>query len=64
MILMIIRIAKKNFGTITSHRGIDIGRVGENCLIECGKKNILNIRVDNASSNDKVIDYLKGKLVK
>nr|GEV72757.1 hypothetical protein [Tanacetum cinerariifolium] len=50
--------------TITSHRGTDIGRGVENCLIEWGLKNILTITVDNASSNDTAIDYLKGKLVK
>ncbi|GKA90584.1 zinc finger BED domain-containing protein RICESLEEPER 2-like protein [Tanacetum coccineum] len=53
-----------NFSTITSHRGTDIGRAVENCLIEWGLKNILTITVDNASSNDKAIDYLKGKLMK
>ncbi|GJX29393.1 zinc finger BED domain-containing protein RICESLEEPER 2-like protein, partial [Tanacetum coccineum] len=36
----------------------------KNCLIEWGLKNILTITVDSASSNDKAIDYLKGKLVK
>ena len=53
-----------NFCPITSHRGNDIGRAIESCLLEWALPNILTITVDNASSNDTTVDYLKTKLVK
>lgn len=53
-----------NFCTVTSHRGNDIGRAIENCLIDWDLRNVLTVTVDNASSNDVAIEYLSSKLVK
>ncbi|GKE95725.1 zinc finger BED domain-containing protein RICESLEEPER 2-like protein [Tanacetum coccineum] len=44
--------------------GEALGQAVENYLIEWCLKNILTITVDNVSSNDKAIDYVKEKLVK
>ncbi|GJX00270.1 zinc finger BED domain-containing protein RICESLEEPER 2-like protein [Tanacetum coccineum] len=46
------------------HRGNDIGRAIKSCLLEWALPNILTIIVENASSNDTSVDYLKTKLVK
>nr|GEX89691.1 hypothetical protein [Tanacetum cinerariifolium] len=61
-----LEAAKKiiNFCPISSHRGNDIGRAIESCLLEWALPSILPITVDNASSNDTAVDYLKTKLVK
>ncbi|XP_016707209.1 zinc finger BED domain-containing protein RICESLEEPER 2-like [Gossypium hirsutum] len=48
-----------NFYPIVGHSGELIGRAVEKCLLEWGLKKILTITVDNASSNDLVIKYLK-----
>ncbi|GJY17332.1 zinc finger BED domain-containing protein RICESLEEPER 2-like protein [Tanacetum coccineum] len=48
-----------NFCRLDGHRGIDIGKGVENCLNEWGFTNILSILVDNASSNDNAIGFMK-----
>ncbi|KAL4309888.1 hypothetical protein GQ457_01G012950 [Hibiscus cannabinus] len=48
-----------NFCPIAGHSGELIGRTIEKCLLEWGLKRILTITVDNASSNDLAIKYLK-----
>ncbi|GJS72956.1 zinc finger BED domain-containing protein RICESLEEPER 2-like protein, partial [Tanacetum coccineum] len=48
-----------NFCRLDGHRGIDIGKGVENCLNEWGFNNILSISVDNASSNDTAISFIK-----
>ncbi|KAL4290350.1 hypothetical protein GQ457_14G012720 [Hibiscus cannabinus] len=48
-----------NFCPIAGHSGELIGRAIEKCLLEWGLKRILTIMVDNASSNDLAIKYLK-----
>ncbi|GJR02544.1 zinc finger BED domain-containing protein RICESLEEPER 2-like protein [Tanacetum coccineum] len=53
-----------NLCPISNHQGNDIGRAIESCLLEWALPNILTITVDNASSNDTAVDYLKTKLVK
>ncbi|KAF2310786.1 hypothetical protein GH714_017197 [Hevea brasiliensis] len=45
-----------------SHKGDAIGRSIETCLLEWGLDKIFIITVDNASSNDVAISYLKKKL--
>ena len=51
-----------NFCSITSHKGDDIGRVLEQCLLQWGLNRIFTITVDNASSNDVAINYMKRRL--
>ena len=48
-----------NFCPQENHRGIDIGKMVEKCLIEWGIENIFTIYVDNASGNDVAIDFAK-----
>ena len=48
-----------NFCLLDGHRGIDIGKGVENCLNEWGFNNVLSISVDNASSNDNAIGFMK-----
>lgn len=52
-----------SFVPIQSHKGDAIAKALEACLIDWGLKNISTITVDNASSNDVVIGFLKNKLV-
>ncbi len=52
-----------NFCPITSHRGLDIGMVVENCLRDWELYRILTITVDNASSNDLAVDYLRRQIL-
>jgi hypothetical protein len=40
--------------------GETIGQVIENCLLEWGIDKLLNITLDNASSNNVTISYLKN----
>ncbi|KAJ9562424.1 hypothetical protein OSB04_007584 [Centaurea solstitialis] len=51
------------FVPIQSHKGDAIAKAIEVCLVEWGLKNISTITVDNASSNDVAIGFLKSKLV-
>ncbi|KAE8719029.1 hypothetical protein F3Y22_tig00109980pilonHSYRG00095 [Hibiscus syriacus] len=48
-----------NFCPIAGHSGELIGRAVEKCLLDWGLKRILTVTVDNASSNDLAIKYLK-----
>nr|GEV47042.1 hypothetical protein [Tanacetum cinerariifolium] len=48
-----------NFCRLDGHRGIDIEKGVENCLNEWGFTNILSISVDNESSNDNAIGFMK-----
>ncbi|KAJ9543902.1 hypothetical protein OSB04_023609 [Centaurea solstitialis] len=52
-----------SFVPILSHKGESIAKALETCLIEWGVKNIFTITVDNASSNDVAIGFMKHKLV-
>jgi hypothetical protein len=51
-----------NFCLVPNHRGETIGKVVEKCLKEWGIDIVLTIIVDNASSNDVAIDYLRRKM--
>jgi len=51
-----------NFCPIPSHKGDELGRAVERCLVEWGIENVFTITVDNASSNDTMIAYLKKRL--
>ena len=51
-----------NFCTVPNHKGETIGKVIESCLLEWGIERIFTITVDNASSNELAINYVKKKL--
>ncbi|KAK9923305.1 hypothetical protein M0R45_031733 [Rubus argutus] len=51
-----------NFTVITSHKGEDIGKLVEVCLNNWGIDKVFTITVDNASSNDGAITYLKKRM--
>ncbi|KAL6564576.1 hypothetical protein OROMI_016026 [Orobanche minor] len=51
-----------NFTKITSHIGEEIGKLVEVCLRDWGIEKLFSIVVDNASSNDTAIDYLKKRM--
>lgn len=51
-----------NFCAITSHKGKDIGWEIEKCLKEWEIDRVFTITVDNASSNDSAISYLKDQM--
>ncbi|KAG8651822.1 hypothetical protein MANES_06G026760v8 [Manihot esculenta] len=51
-----------NFCPISSHKGEAVGRAIETCLLEWGLDKVFTVTVDNASSNDVAICYLKKKL--
>ncbi|GKB75752.1 zinc finger BED domain-containing protein RICESLEEPER 2-like protein [Tanacetum coccineum] len=54
-----------NFCPISSHRGVDIGKAVEMCLLNWGiESNVFTITIDNASTNDVVVAYLKSKFIK
>ncbi|XP_027183954.1 zinc finger BED domain-containing protein DAYSLEEPER-like [Coffea eugenioides] len=53
-----------NFCPIASHKGNEISKAIEKCLLEWGVDDILTVTVDNASSNNLVVQYLRGKLQK
>jgi hypothetical protein len=48
-----------NFCLIPNHKGETIVRNIESCMHEWGIGSIFTITVDNASSNDAVLEYLK-----
>lgn len=48
-----------NFCQVSNHKGETIGQAIESCLLEWGIDNILTVTVDNASSNNLTIKYLK-----
>ena len=47
---------------VTSHRGEYIIKALENYLLDQGIKSVFCIIMDNASSNDTAVGYLKKKL--
>ncbi|PWA77308.1 zinc finger BED domain-containing protein RICESLEEPER 2 [Artemisia annua] len=51
-----------NFRPTNSHKGDDIGRKLLECVHEWGIKNVMTITVENASSNDKALDFLIQRL--
>ncbi|KAI3855645.1 hypothetical protein MKX03_030502, partial [Papaver bracteatum] len=51
------------FCLITSHGGEHIGRTLEKCLIEWGLERVFTITLDNASANQKAIEYVKERVV-
>ena len=50
-----------NFYLAPDYKGETIGRVIESFLLQWGIDHIFTITVDNASSNDVVIEYLRRK---
>ncbi|XP_038686229.1 zinc finger BED domain-containing protein RICESLEEPER 2-like [Tripterygium wilfordii] len=50
-----------NFCQVENHKGSTLGKAVETCLLEWGIDKILTLTVDNASSNNLVIDFLKKK---
>lgn len=53
-----------NFCVLPSHKGKDIGKMVEFCLINWGIDKLCTITVDNASSNDVAVEYLRSKISK
>nr|KAJ0187845.1 hypothetical protein LSAT_V11C900506490 [Lactuca sativa] len=51
-----------NFEVISNHKGDTIGKMVESCLITWGIEKVFTITVDNASSNDTTISFLKKKI--
>lgn len=51
-----------NFCPIANHKGITIGKYVNKCLKEWGIDRVFTITVDNASSNDGAIRFLKDEL--
>ncbi|XP_076915830.1 zinc finger BED domain-containing protein RICESLEEPER 2-like [Bidens hawaiensis] len=51
-----------NFEVISNHRGDTIGKMAESCLIAWGIERVFTVTVDNASSNDTAISFLKNKI--
>ncbi|KAF7841239.1 zinc finger BED domain-containing protein RICESLEEPER 2-like [Senna tora] len=51
-----------NFCIIENHRGDTIGKAIEKCLLGWGIEKVFSITVDNASSNDTAVAYLKKRL--
>ncbi|GKD76633.1 zinc finger BED domain-containing protein RICESLEEPER 2-like protein, partial [Tanacetum coccineum] len=58
----VLRKKVLNFCPISSHRGVDIGKAVEMCLLKWGiESNVFTITVDNATANDVAVAYLKNK---
>nr|KAJ0210891.1 hypothetical protein LSAT_V11C400199240 [Lactuca sativa] len=51
-----------NFRPIDTHVGEDVGRLLLECIHEWGIKNVMTISVDNATTNDKALEFLTKKL--
>ncbi|XP_019154354.1 PREDICTED: zinc finger BED domain-containing protein RICESLEEPER 2-like [Ipomoea nil] len=51
------------FVPVTSHKGEYLAKALENYLLEWGLSDVFSVTVDNASSNDTVMGFLKKKLV-
>ena len=51
-----------NFCLIKNHKGETIGRKIEKCLLGWGISRVFTMTVDNASSNDVAISYLKSRM--
>ncbi|KAG5247692.1 zinc finger BED domain-containing protein [Salix suchowensis] len=52
-----------NFCQVSNHTGEIIGQVIVNCLLEWGIDKLLTVTVDNASSNNVTISYLKNVMI-
>ncbi|KAG5253278.1 zinc finger BED domain-containing protein [Salix suchowensis] len=52
-----------NFCQVSNHTGEIIGQVIENCLLEWGIDKLLTVTVDNTSSNNVTISYLKNVMI-
>ncbi|XP_019161967.1 PREDICTED: zinc finger BED domain-containing protein RICESLEEPER 2-like [Ipomoea nil] len=52
-----------SFVLVTSHKGEYIAKALESCLIEWGLRNVFTVTVDNASSNDVALGFLKRKVL-
>ncbi|XP_077219054.1 zinc finger BED domain-containing protein RICESLEEPER 1-like [Tasmannia lanceolata] len=52
-----------NFCPISSHKGEALGKAVEKCLLDWGIDKVFTVTVDNASSNDVAVGYLKRRLV-
>jgi hypothetical protein len=50
-----------NFYLLHNHQGETIGQKIESCMLEWGISNIFTIMVDNASSNDTALEYLRKR---
>ena len=50
-----------NFLKVPNHKGVTIGREIEACMLEWGIDSIFTVTVDNATSNDGALDYLKRR---
>ena len=46
------------------HKGDDIGKNVMRCLAECGLERVMTITVDNATTNDTAINYLRRQLTR
>ena len=46
---------------MANHKGETIGKVVESCLLDWNIDKILSVTIDNASSNDTAIKYLKRR---
>ncbi|KAI8542728.1 hypothetical protein RHMOL_Rhmol08G0161800 [Rhododendron molle] len=53
-----------NFCLVPNHKGETLGKVVEECLVKWGIDKFLTITIDNAKSNDGIIDFLKKKTKK
>ena len=51
-----------NFFPISCHKGDAIGKAIEKCLRDWGIDRIFTITIDNASSNNVAVAYLKKKI--
>ena len=50
-----------NFLKVPNHKGVTIGREIEACMLELGIDSIFTVTMDNATSNDGALDYLKRR---
>ncbi|XP_019161398.1 PREDICTED: zinc finger BED domain-containing protein RICESLEEPER 2-like [Ipomoea nil] len=51
------------FVPVTSHKGEYLAKTLENCLLEWGLRDVFSVTVDNASSNDTAMVFLKKKML-
>ena len=51
-----------NFCQVANHKGDTIGKLVESCLLEWGIDKAFSITIDNASSNEGAISYIKKRL--
>ena len=51
-----------NFSQVTNHKDDTIGKLIESCLLEWRIDKVFSINVDNASSNEGAISYIKKRL--